>query len=98
MIARELSSRDWPGKASAGVILGFTLATALATLFAALFSRGDSYFTAQGQVAMWLTAPIWCLVLSLCFLFRSGLQAWVLLGAANLVAWTVYAAARLLVG
>jgi len=90
MSDKELTSRDWFGKASAAVVLGFTLTLALTCTFAALFSRGDSYFTAQGQMAMWLSSPIWCVILSFCFFFRSGIQAWTWLAAANLIAWSLY--------
>lgn len=96
MSGQELTSRDWLGKASAAFVLGFTLAVALTCTFGTLFSRGDSYFTPQGQMAMWLMAPVWCLILGLCFLFRSGPRAWAWLAAANLLAWALYAGARFL--
>jgi hypothetical protein len=92
----ELTSRDWFGKASAAVVLGFMLSLAATCTFAALFSRGDSYFTPQGQMAMWLMAPIWCLLLGFCFLFRSGARAWAWLASANLLAWALYAGVRIL--
>lgn len=96
MSADKLTSKDWFGKVSAALVLGFTLAIALTCTFSKLFSTGDSYFTAQGQMAMWLASPIWCLILGLCFLFRSTARAWAVLGAANLVAWALYALARAL--
>lgn len=96
MSSPELNSRDWFGKVSAAVILGFPLALALTCGFQALFSRGDAYFSAPGQMAMWLMAPIWCALLSLCFLFRSTVRAWAWLAAANLIAWALYAAIRFL--
>ncbi len=92
-----LTSRGWFGKASAATLLGFTLAIALTCTFSALFSEGDGFVTAQGQIAMWLVSPIWCTILGLCFLFRSGARAWGWLALANLVAWALYVAARLLV-
>lgn len=98
MSRAELTSRDWFGKVSAAVVLGFTLALALTCAFGAALSEGDGYFTAQGQVAMWLTAPLWCLVLGFCFFFRSGAQAWGWLASANLPAWALYAALRTLAG
>ncbi|MDQ1159272.1 hypothetical protein QE385_003599 [Sphingomonas sp. SORGH_AS 950] len=93
-----LTSRDWFGKVSAAALLGLTLALALTCLFAALFSTDDGPFSAQKQLAMWLVSPIWCLVLGLCFLFRSGARAWGWLALANLMAWAAYIAARLLLG
>ena len=94
MSGGELSSRGWFGKASAAVPLGFTLALALTCTFAVVFSTGDSYFTAQGQMAMWLMSPIWSLILGFCFFFRSGKSAWAWLAAANMLAWGLYAAVR----
>lgn len=91
MSAGELSSRDWFGKASAATLLGFTLALALTSTFQLLLARGDAYFSAWGQIAMWLMAPIWCGVLGFCFLFRSSARAWGWLAAANLLAWLLYA-------
>ena len=38
------------------------------------------------------------LILGLCFLFRSSARAWAWLALANLLAWAIYAAARLLLG
>lgn len=93
----ELTSQGWFGKVSAAVVLGFALTIALTSTFAALFSTGDSYFTAQGQMAMWLVAPIWCAILSFCFFFQSGARAWFWLALANLFAWALYVCVRLLV-
>jgi hypothetical protein len=94
MTPREISSRDWFGKLSAALVLGFTLALALTCAFQTLFSRGDAHFSPQGQIAMWLMSPIWCALLSLCFFFRSTARAWAWLVVANLFAWALYAAIR----
>lgn len=95
----ELSSRDWLGKASAGLVLGFLLSLGLTSIFGWTFQdAGNPYFSAQGQLAMWLTSPIWAAILSFCFLFRSGYRAWGWLGLANLATWAVYAACRMLGG
>ena len=94
----ELSSRDWFGKLSAALVLGFALSLALTCTFEALFSDGDAFFSAQGQIAMWLMSPIWCALLSFCFLFRSAARAWGWLAVANLFGWTLYAAVRFLPG
>lgn len=96
MTRQELTSRDWFGKLSAALVLGFTLAVALTCAFEALFSGGNAYFSAQGQIAMWLISPIWCALLSFCFLFRSTARAWTWLAVANVLAWAAYAAIRLL--
>jgi hypothetical protein len=77
--------RDIWSKSLAGVVLGFALAVALAGLVAHLGPEGlegrNKY-----QLVMWMVAPIWLGALGFVFLFRSGLQAWVWLGGASLLA------------
>lgn len=90
-MTRQLSSRDWFGKTSAALVLGFLLALGAAGLFRALGGIEDAYFSTKGQFAMWLMAPVWALVLSLCFFFRSGIRAWGWLAAANAVLWGIVA-------
>ncbi|PNU02706.1 hypothetical protein A8V01_25895 [Novosphingobium guangzhouense] len=96
MSAPLLTSRDWLGKASAGLILGFVLALGLSGLLAWAIGVSDTFFSTKGQLAMWSMSPVWCLVLSLCFLFRSGLRAWTMLALASAVVWAgVYATGML---
>lgn len=85
--------RDWFSKTSAGVILGFTLALAFAGLFAWL-APGGLDAPNKFQIVMWLIAPIWLTTLSLCFLFFSGVRAWLWLGGANLFAYAGLFACR----
>ena len=98
MSGTPLTSRDWFGKASAATILGFTLTMALTCTFAIVCATDDDVFSAQRQLAMWLASPIWCAILGFCFLFRSGARAWGWLALANLLAWALYVATRLLFG
>lgn len=92
--AGSLSSRDWAGKAAAGVILGFGLALALSGLFAWLGPGGLLAGAGKTQLSMWLMSPIWVATLALCFLFRSGRSAWCWLGLANLAAFGALHAGR----
>lgn len=87
--------RDWVSKTSAGAVLGFSLAIALAGLFAWL-GPGGMAAPNRFQLVMWLIAPVWLTTLSLCFLFSSGVRAWLWLGAANLLAYAGLFACRLL--
>lgn len=83
----DLTSRNWFGKAAAGTVLGFMLALGLTGIFA-WFGPGEvGFFSVEAQFTMWMMSPIWALILSFCFLFRTGLSAWIWLGAANLVVW-----------
>lgn len=77
---------DWLSKSLAGSVLGFTLAIALAGLFA-VAGPGGLEARNKYQFVMWLVAPIWLGVASLVFLFRSGLAACLWLGGANLLAF-----------
>lgn len=94
----KLTSRDWFGKATAGLILGFLLSLGLCGLFARFGPGAINFMSAQGQVTMWLMSPLWCGILSFCFLFGSGLRAWAWLGAANIAAWAPLLAVRFLGG
>ncbi|GFE72987.1 hypothetical protein [Novosphingobium sp. TCA1] len=86
---KPLSSKDWFGKSSAGLILGFTLALGAAGLFQRLAGVGDTFFSTKGQFAMWLMSPVWALTLSFCFMFRSTARAWCWLAIANLAIWAI---------
>lgn len=88
-MTQPLSSRDWFGKSAAGLVLGFTLALGASGLFQALTGVGDTFFSTKGQVSMWLMSPVWALTLSLCFLFRTSLRAWLWLGVVNLAVWAL---------
>lgn len=83
---------DWLSKTLAGALLGFTLAIGCAGLFNWLASGMP--LSARGQLAMWLTAPVWMGVLSGVYFFRSGQCAWAWLGGANLLVFGFLAALR----
>ncbi|WP_115719331.1 hypothetical protein [Gallaecimonas mangrovi] len=80
-MARRISGH-WLSKSLAGVVLGFLLALGLGSLFA-IAGPGGLEAANKVQFVMWLVAPLWMLALSLVFLFKSGLRAWLWLGLAN---------------
>ncbi len=84
---RALTSKDWFGKVSAGVLLGFALALGVSGLLPTLGIGSLSFLKTSGQFMMWLISPVWATVISLCFMFSSGLRAWLWLGAANIAVW-----------
>lgn len=77
---------DWWSKTIAGTVLGFTLAVALAGLFAWV-GPGGVLAPNKYQFVMWMIAPVWLAVVSGCFVFRTGRQAWAWLGGANVLAY-----------
>lgn len=85
----QLSSRNWFGKASAGLVLGLAIALGTSGLLTAVLGLENTYFSLPGQFTMWMMAPVWALILSFCFLFRSGLRAWSILGAVAGAIWLV---------
>lgn len=84
---------DWLSKTLAGTLLGFGLAMAVAGLVA-WAGPGGTAATNKFQFVMWLVAPVWVGVLSFCYLFRNGRQAWLWLGAANVVVFAGLFACR----
>lgn len=85
---------DWVSKTVAGQLLGFVLGVAASDLFMRL--GPDGALGNRAQLAMWIVAPVWMGVASLCYLFRSGTRAWLWLGAACTAAILPLAAERLL--
>lgn len=90
---RNTLSRDWFWKTLAGVIGGFGLAIVASGLLARL-TPGALDQPNKFQVAMWLVPPVWIGVMSACFMFRTGLRAWVWLGGANALGFAMLALAR----
>ena len=88
---------DWWSKSLAGIVAGFTLALALAGLFAWVGPGGINAVN-KYQLIMWMVTPLWLTAVSLVFLFPSGCHAWAWLGGANVFAWIALVAARAWVG
>ena len=84
---RQLTSKDWFGKASAGLIFGFLAALGLSGVFKLTAGVSDTFFSLPGQFSMWMMSPVWALVLSFCFLFPSSRSAWGWLALANGLLW-----------
>lgn len=93
MAARDIRP-DWWAKTLAGLLLGFGLAMALVGLLAYLGPGGISATDGRFTTLRFLMPFPWIAVFSLCYLFRSGLAAWLWLGGANLVAFGLLFACR----
>jgi uncharacterized membrane protein (GlpM family) len=88
---------DWWSKTFAGAVLGAALALALAGLFA-WAGPGGIGAREKAQFGMWSIAPLWMLVFSTVYLFRSGLRAVLWLGGANVAAYSLLFYVRSILG
>ena len=79
----------WLSKTLAGVICGLLLAYGMVALFA-WFGPGGIDAPIKVQMNMWLIVPVWLVVLSTVYLFRTGLQAWLYLLAANAATYAFF--------
>lgn len=77
--------RDWWLKSIAGTVLGWTLALALAGLWA-WWGPGGIAAPNKVQFNMWLIAPLWMAALSTVFFVRTGARALGVLLLANGIA------------
>jgi hypothetical protein len=78
----------------AGALLGLPLAAALlALVMHVLPNRGEAYVVP----ALILFFPLWIALMAGTYMFRSGARAWLMLGAANAVAFLALWAARMAV-
>jgi hypothetical protein len=86
-------TRHWFAKGLAGLVLGLAIAIGVSGLLA---WAGPGGIAAPGKymVVMWAVIPVWMLVLTFCFLFRSGWRAWAWLGGAALLLHAALLACR----
>ncbi len=85
MNTSELTSKHWFGRASAGLLLGFTFAVGVSAWISWFGPGGLEAGSGKVQFVMWIVAPLWVTVLSTSFLFHSGKRAWTKLGLLNLL-------------
>ncbi|GBQ08463.1 hypothetical protein [Acetobacter cerevisiae] len=91
---RKFSSKNWFFKVLAAVLPGALLVGGLMGVVGVLCHTDGSPRSASGQYLMWMAALLWSALLSVCFLFRSGLQAWGVLIVANGVVWGLFVVLR----
>lgn len=89
LTAEQKIQPHWWLKTFSGAILGLTLSYAFIAIFA-WFGPGGIDATAKVQFNMWMIPPIWLLVLSLCYLFKTGVKAFVYLLSANIVVYSLF--------
>lgn len=93
LTAEQKIKPHWVVKTLAGTVLGLTLAYALVGIFA-WFGPGGLSATAKIQFNMWMISPIWLLVLSLSYLFKTGTKTIMYLLSINLVAYSLFLVLR----
>jgi hypothetical protein len=79
------SQPDWTSKTLAGLVMGLALAFAGAALMHHLAPPGAS----KMLVVVWLVTPLWLIVQSTVYLFRSGRRAWLWLGGLTVAAYVI---------
>ena len=97
----QLSSTDkiqphWWLKSIAGTLLGLTLAYGIVTIYV-WYGPGTFSTTAKTQFNMWIISPLWLLILSFSFMFKTAKQAFIYLSAANIITYGSFALLRWLV-
>ncbi|GAC17862.1 hypothetical protein [Paraglaciecola arctica] len=89
LTAEQKIKPHWWLKTFAGAILGFTFSYAIVAIFA-WFGSGGIGATAKIQFNMWMISPIWLLVLSFSYLFKTGVKAIIYLLSFNIIAYSVF--------
>ncbi len=87
---------DWISKTFAGVALGMALSVGASGLLVLALTAAGVPSSLRNQLAMWSVMPVWMTVLGGCFLFRSGLRAWLWLGGATALVWGAFLFLRML--
>jgi hypothetical protein len=89
LTANEKIQPHWWVKTIAGTIFGLTLAYAFVGIFA-WYGYGGINTPVKVQFNMWMISPIWMLVLSFSYLFKTGINAIVYLASANIIVYTIF--------
>lgn len=90
MTASRLTNRQWPAKLVAALVPGTLFAFGCMAVAGLLCRTTGDGRTASAQFLMWLVVLLWLAVIGNCFLFRSGLRAWAVLGTAAIMVWGLF--------
>ncbi len=83
----------WIGKTSAGIVCGFVLALAASGLLVRV-GPGSSADAAKAETAMLVVPLVWTAAFSAAYVFRTGLRAWLWLGAVSVATLVVFEVLR----
>ncbi|WP_336947141.1 hypothetical protein [Asaia sp. HN010] len=89
MKKRVIDNRQWFLKLLAGLLPGAAFSLGLMVLIGHLCGSTGNPMTLSSQWLMWLAATLWVSCLCVCFLFRTGLGAWLGFGWLACLVWLV---------
>ncbi|GGP56312.1 hypothetical protein [Shewanella saliphila] len=87
--ANEKIQPHWWSKTLAGLLFGLMLAYGIVGIFA-WYGYGGIDAPVKVQFNMWMICPIWILVLSLSYLFKTGVNAVVYLLSLNAIVYGIF--------
>jgi hypothetical protein len=90
MTDRPLTNRQWPAKLVAAIVPGIIFSFGCMAVVGLLCHTTGETRTVSSQFLMWLAVLVWLGVMGSCFLFRSGLRAWIVLGGAAILVWALF--------
>lgn len=86
---RQKIQPTWLGKSLAGAVLGLALAYILIAFFA-WYGPGGIDAQDKVQFNMWMIPTLWLTIFSFTYLFNSARQAWLILGGANIILYSIF--------
>lgn len=89
MRKRVIDNRHWLAKLLAGLLPGAAFSLGVMVLIGHVCGSTGNPMTQSAQWLMWLAALLWVVCLTLCFLFRTGLGAWLGFGWLACLVWLV---------
>jgi hypothetical protein len=84
---------QWWQKTLIATLLGLSLAYGIIALFA-WFGPGGIAAPMKVQLNMWMVCLLWLCILSFSFMFKTGRNALIYLGLANLLTYLLFAVLR----
>ncbi|MEL7477759.1 MAG: hypothetical protein AAGJ17_02525 [Pseudomonadota bacterium] len=91
---------QWWGKTAVGVFLGLALSYGIVALIVWFGPDGinsnlsDQRLFWKTQFNMWIVTPIWMLIVSFIYMFKTTKQAFIYLLSANVIIYTIFIGLR----
>ncbi|CEF56025.1 hypothetical protein [Acetobacter ghanensis] len=90
MNTSRLDNRQWLAKLTAALVFGALFSFGCMAVVGVLCHTTGDGRTVSAQFLMWLALLVWLVLIGSCFLFRSGLRAWCVLGGATVLVWGLF--------